>query len=94
MIKRKHKPADKARLKHHELVPKPCSKVPYPSKAAAKRTARQLQSRQGRDPNAPYRCDECGQWHLTSQHRDARKKVLDRVRKSGGVAAVDFGDES
>jgi hypothetical protein len=41
----------------------PCSKVPYNTKRAAKRGRK-------RHPHAasqrPYRCRQCGEWHLTS----------------------------
>lgn len=46
---------------------------------AASRKGRQF----GRTWGRPYRCPECGTWHLTTVDAESRARIRERVRKGG-----------
>ena len=69
------------------MNPCPTGKQPYPSVNAAWRviqllthkTALHTHKRHGKAGGYAYRCQECGQWHMTSQHH--RESLKGRPRQ-------------
>lgn len=52
-----------------------CTKLPYASRSDAKRAMDKV----GRGAGRPYRCAECGAWHLTTHQSES--KTMHRIRK-------------
>lgn len=71
-------------------LPKPCAKVSYPTKQAAKLALRQVASfrrRQasGRCEDHAYHCPSCGRFHLTSMTHDTFRTLVERLSPQRGL---------
>ena len=62
-----------------------CKKVSFDSKEDANRRVKEIDLEEKRDKNPirSYRCEQCGQWHLTSVSKKTYKhiKKLPEIRK-------------
>lgn len=65
-----------------------CAKMVFESRGEAASHIRhaETQGKAGRQPSAlrPYRCSECGKWHLTKQPKKKSAAIRKRLRKRKG----------
>ena len=52
-----------------------CTKRSYPSKKVAKKALKSARGRSGEVPVRLYKCEKCGEWHMTSKKRLPRKTL-------------------
>lgn len=71
-------------------LPRPCAKVGYPTKQAAKVALRQVASVRrkqgsGRCEDHAYHCPRCGRFHLTSMTHDTFHTLTRRLGPQHGL---------
>lgn len=67
------------------------SKVPYASKAAANRAARELKKRNGGFASAAFFCPHCGAFHIGRSGREALAALRRRRRRLAGPPCEGMG---